>query len=83
MLFCVFLSACDDVEIQEATHKVENFHEQYNKGDFNHIYQYMASKEFKDTTSVSDYFSFMERNQQILGMYQFGRLIKSDKVQFS
>ncbi|MDK9586917.1 hypothetical protein [Lelliottia wanjuensis] len=81
MFFCVLVSACDDAKVQEATHEVESFHEQYNKGNFNYIYQYMASKEFKDSTSASDYASFMERNKQILGMYKFGRLIKSEKVQ--
>jgi hypothetical protein len=81
VFLCVILTACDSNNTEDATNEVRLFHKQYNEGNFNYIYNNMTSMSFKKATSQSDYISFMKKNAQLLGEYQFGRLIKEDKVQ--
>ncbi|KFD19093.1 hypothetical protein [Yokenella regensburgei] len=81
VFLCVILTACDSNNTEDATNEVRLFHKQYNEGSFNYIYNNMTSMSFKKATSQSDYISFMKKNAQLLGEYQFGRLIKEDKVQ--
>lgn len=81
-MFCTAaLVGCDDEDRHDAIFTIESFHNKFNSKDFNYIYVNIASKEFKDSMTKSDFISLMNKNLAVLGSYQNGRLLKSEQVQ--
>lgn len=81
LMFCAtVLVGCGDVGVNNAISVVESFHNRFSTKDFNYIYNDLISGDFKKSMTKQDYFSLMDKNSLLLGKYQYGRLLKTDRV---
>lgn len=76
----VILTGCKDNDSNNEILVVESFHNKFSSGDFNGIYIDLVSKEFKKSMTKSDYLNLMKKNRELLGKYQYGRLLKNDQI---
>ncbi|MGL5885449.1 MAG: hypothetical protein ACRCY2_05425 [Bombilactobacillus sp.] len=76
----VILAGCKDNDSHNEILVVESFHNKFSSGDFNGIYIDLVSKEFKKSMTKSDYLNLMKKNRELLGKYQYGRLLKNNQI---
>lgn len=76
----VILTGCKDNDSENEILVVESFHNKFSSSDFNGIYIDLVSKEFKKSMTKSDYLNLMKKNRELLGKYQYGRLLKNDQI---
>lgn len=79
-IMTVFLTGCDNHDVNNATTEIARFHSMYNTKEFNEIYDSMLTNEFRNSTSKNNYISFMNQTYNILGVYRNSTLKKSNQI---